>query len=266
MFNFKPSLTLAAILLGAATAPAANIPVVTGFNAITIPTLISLNYSADNVFSTAQDGEAIYRWNGGTWSVFIYYADLPGWDPIAPVFLPGEGIFYFALGPQTFVANFHANLVGDASGSERGSAPYPNGALVQNRYYFQGSPTGQSASYEDIFEAAPNDETALFRFIPASPDINPTGGYYRIYHYKTGVWTPETPVMNPLEPVFVVYPYLSLKYTRTGNTIDFNWPRGQLEEADFPTGPWRNVTTSGNTYSVTPNPQTEQARYYHVRE
>src|SRR3954464_6387888 len=112
MFTFKSTLVAAALLVLPVVTPAATIPVVTGLNAITIPTLISLNYSAYNVFSTAQDGEIIFTWNNvvGAWD--YYTSDFGFWDPVAPVFTPGQGIFYFAVGPQTFVANFHANAVG----------------------------------------------------------------------------------------------------------------------------------------------------------
>jgi hypothetical protein len=120
-----------------------------------------------------------------------------------------------------------------------------------------------------VFGLAPNNETALFRFIPGGTNINPTGPDYRVYHYKDRVWTPETPLLNPLEPAFVVYPYLSLKYTLTGDrkTINFTWPtRGKLEQATLLGGPWELLSTDGNTYSITPSTQTNRARYYRVKE
>src|SRR3954465_1544563 len=115
MFRFKTSVIAAGLLLQVTVMPAANIPVVTGLNAITIPALFSLNYSAYNVFSTAQDGEIIYVWNGavGAWDYYTY--DFGYWDPIAPVFIAGQGIFYNAFGPQTFVANFHANFLSEGA-------------------------------------------------------------------------------------------------------------------------------------------------------
>jgi hypothetical protein len=266
----KSKLTLGAvvILLAVSVGRAANIPVVAGFNAITIPFVPSLNYSANNIFSTALDGEAAYRWNAqtGSWLIYFYDSGLGGWyadgGGPAPIFNVGEGIFYFAVAPQTFVANFHGRNVRDPA------APVPGGqVLLQNRYYFQGSPTGMSASYEDIFGGPPNNETALFRFIRGRSDINPTGPDYRVYHYTDGVWSPDTPTMDPLEPVFVIHPYLRVKYTVGGNPgqIDLTWPRGELQEAPLPTGPWETVSTTGS-HSVTPGAEPNRARFYRAKE
>jgi len=259
MFRFKLILSVAALLISVAIARPANIPVTVGLNAITIPTVPSLNYSAANIFSTPYEGEVIYRWNAptGSWLIFTYFDGI-GWDP-ATTFNVGEGIFYQALVSQTFVANFHGRLVPEIASRAEGPPP-----LLENRYYFQGSPTGQSATYEDVFGAPPNNETALFRFIAGRSDINPTGPDYRVYHYNAGVWTPETPILNPLEPVFVVYPYLSVKFTLSGNpkTINFTWPRGTLEEASLPGGPWQTVS-AGNSHSVV---ATNQMRYYRAKE
>src|SRR5213594_5130344 len=44
-----------------------------------------------------------------------------------------------------------------------------------------------SASYEDVFGAAPNNETALFRFIRGWSDINPTGPDYTVYYFTLTV-------------------------------------------------------------------------------
>ena len=264
MRTFKLTLIGLALAIGITAARAATIPVVTGLNAITIPTVPSANYSAYNIFATAQDGETIYVWNvsGGFYEVYNF--DLGFWDPVGPVFTPGQGIFYDAVGPQTFVANLRLGAPAEANAGPKADLYQ---SLAENRYYFQGSPTGESAQYEDIFGSAPNEETALLRFIPGSANIEPKGPpYYRIYLYKSGVWTPETPVLNPLEPVFVVYPYLSLKYVVSENPrrIDFTWPaRASLQEADFPNGPWRDVTTPSNGYSVSP---TNAAQYYRVKE
>lgn len=274
MFRFRVAVVshaAAAILSFVAATRAANIPVTPGLNAIAVPFVPSLNYSAMNLFSTALEGEVIYRWNApaGQWWVFTYFPDFGGWIsdgsvPNNPVFTVGEGIYYQALAAQTFVANFRRSLVPEIAPAHPEATPPP---LIQNRYYFQGSGSGLSATYQDVFGGPPNDETALFRFIAGRTDINPTGPDYRIYHYKSGVWTPETPILNPLEPAFVVHPYLSLKATVGGNpkSIDFTWPRGQLEAAYSLTGSWELVTTGGS-HSVTPSAQTNRARYYRVKE
>ncbi len=270
MFNFKSRVLGAALLLMPVIMPGANIPVVQGLNAITIPTLLSLNYSANNVFSTAQDGEIIFVWNGTAGSWDYYLSDLGLWTPVAPVFTPGQGIFYYAVAPQTFVANFQAPPRAIPPGS--GSQVYlgANAALLEDRYYFQGSPTGESASYENIFGGSPPGDTTLFRFVPGSLSLELGSSSFRPYYYshQAGVWSPETPLMNPLEPVFVVYPTLRLTFTRTGNTIHFTWPRrGGLESAPSPTGPWRPTATIGgtNALSVTPRPQ-DPPQFYRVTE
>jgi hypothetical protein len=266
MFRFRPAAGACALLVFATSALAANIPVTVGLNPIAIPFVLSLNYNATNIFKTPVQGETIYRWNalGSAWSVFTYSNGV-GWisdsQPTNPTFNVGEGIYYRALVAQTFVAGFQANLVPEIASPE---FPIPP-PLFPNQYYFQGSTTGQSTTYEGVFGAPPNNETALFRFIPGRTNINP-GPDYRVYHYTGGVWTPEIPVLNPLEPIFVIYPYLRLKYTVSGSprTINFTWPaRGKLEEAALPTGPWATVTTNRNSYSVTP---TNGLRYYRVKE
>jgi hypothetical protein len=269
MFRCRHAAGAGALLLAfAASTLAVNIPVTLGLNPVTIPFVPSLNYNVTNIFATPVQGEVIYRWNapGNAWWTFTYLTGV-GWisdsEPTNPTFNVGEGIYYKALVAQIFVADFQGNLVPEiAAGPEIPPVPPP---LLPNRYYFQGSPTGQSTTYEGVFGAVPNNETALFRFIPGRTNIN-LGPDYRAYHYKDGVWRPEIPVLNPLEPVFMIYPYLSLKYTATGSppTINFTWPaRGKLEEAAFLTGPWATVTTANNSYSVAP---TNRSRYYRVKE
>jgi len=271
MGRFRFALTAVTLVASVPFANAINISVMRGLNPVAIPFVSSLNYSATNIFSTPYGGEVIYRWNPSarTWSMFTYFEEFGSWVsngvPINPTFEAGEGIYYQAYAPQTFAANFHGNLVPEIVSYPLGP-PIP---LIPNRYYFQGSPSGQSATYEEIFRAPPNDETALFRFIRGGTDINPTGPNYRVYHYKDNVWTPETPLLDPLEAAFVVYPYLSLKYSIAGNprTLNLTWPpRGKLEQAPLLTGPWELVETEGNSYSITPGAQTNAARYYRVKE
>jgi hypothetical protein len=228
-----------------------------------------LNYSANNVFSTAQDGEFIFVWNGviGSWTYYVF--DFGAWDPVAPVFTAGQGIFYYAVGPQTFVANFQGSSVSEIEqGIDSQLYVAVNTAMVEGRYYFQGSPTGESASYEDIFSGPPPGETTLFRFVPGSVSMEFGSSSYQRYYYKGGIWSPETPLLNRLEPVFVVYPTLRLNFTRNGNRIDFTWPaRGHLESATTLDGPWRPVATPGgiNSLSVTLDPQAAP-QYYQVSE
>ena len=264
MLRFKAATIALFSVVG--TVPAATISVSVGLNPIAIPSVPSLNYNITNIFSTPVEDEIVYRWDAsaGVWLAFRYVAGA-GWEPSNPTFTVGEGVFYHALAAQTFVANLHDNLVPQLANYSI-EPPLP---LLPNRYYFQGSPTGQNATYEAIFGAAPPNETALFRFIRGGTDISPTGGDYRVYYYTDGVWAPETPVLDPLEPAFVIYPYLSLKYTVTGDppTINFSWPsRGKLEEAPLLAGPWQVVDTAGNRYSITPTLQTNSARYYRVKE
>jgi hypothetical protein len=267
MLRFRLALGVVGLLASGAVAAAANIPVSVGLNPIAIPFVPSLNYNATNIFTTPYDGEVIHRWDvvEGIWQVFTY-GEGAGWDPLNPTLNAGEGIYYQARVARTFVANLEGNVVPAIAASDPVGPPPP---LLPNRYYFRGSPTGQGATYEEIFQAPPNNETALFRFIPGGTDINPTGPDYRVYHYKDNVWTPQTPILDPLEPAFVVFPYLSLKYALSGDptTINLTWPaRGKLEAAPLPGGPWELVTTEGNSYSITPGARTNAARYYRVKE
>src|ERR1051325_11746645 len=131
----KYKLILLALLLSTTLARPALIPVVTGLNAITIPTVPSMNYGADNICATSHDGEAIYVFvpNPGIWLVYTF--DFGFWDPVTPVFTPGQGIFYYAVGPQTFVANLQATANNHGGPSQTEVSAYQS--LDQNRYYFQ---------------------------------------------------------------------------------------------------------------------------------
>jgi len=229
----------------------------------TIPALIG-PYNANYVFAGITGIATIYLWDPPTGTYLIYdYDDTFGaWDPSEPTFYPGQGYFVYTLQPQTFNPLF--SFGGEGVAADQGPPP-----LSENTYVFQGSPTGLSATYEEIFGGAPTNETTLMRFIPGSSDFSFGSAHYNFYYYKDSVWTPQTPLLNPLEPVFVIFPYLSIKYAVTGHPqkIDMTWPsRGKLEEADTPFGTWGEVSgTVANTYSITVYEQSP-GKYYRVKE
>jgi hypothetical protein len=262
---FKLVLLLTGLLaLSGRSAQAAVINLPAGLSAGVIPTLTG-GYNANYVFAGAVDGTAIYLWIPavGAFDPYVFDELAGDWIPFEPTFVPGQGYWAYSPVAQTFTPTLRA--YGGAGGAPVPALP----PLTADRYSFQGSPTGLPATYEDIFGAPPNNETALLRFIPGSASIDRGTDNYRFYYYKEGVWTPETPMLNPLEPAFVIYPYLSIKYTMSGNPlmITMTWPaRGKLEEAEFPNGPWSEVTTAGNTHSVTPPSGQSGARYYRVKE
>ncbi len=262
------SLAAAALFGCALSAPAVPIPVNTGFTFVTVPWGL-LGYNLSYIFSPpapAQYSQAIFLDVSGYVNVVNYDPDLGGWD-IDPLFSPGDGIIFFNPGgPTTFTPAFSSHA---SAGVATAPAPSPL-FLEQNRYYLRGSPNPVPGAYEDITGAAPNDETALLRFIPGGSAIEPRSPpLYRLYHYKNGVWSPETPQLNALEAVFIIHPFLSVKYTVSGNPARLNLTcptRAILEEADYPTGPWRNVNPAGSTHSVEFNPQASRSLFYRAKE
>lgn len=251
----------ASLALAANSALAVNINWPAGLSVGTIPTLMG-GYNGNYVFAGIVGPTAIYVLNGGGFAFDVYLFDdiFEDWIPSEPIFFAGQGYWVDSPVAQSFNPTLRVLGGGYAQG------PPP---LAANRYFFQGAPTGLPANYQDIFGAPPNDETALLRFIPGSTSFARNATNYRYYYYKDGVWTPDAPVLDSLEPALIIYPYLSIKYTVGGNplTITMTWPvRGKLEEAEFPTGPWSEVTTAGNTYSVTPNPGQDTGKFYRVRE
>lgn len=204
--------------------------------------------------SNAGYWEAIGIIDGGTW-----YDFLTGGQPSRQL-APGTGIFFFnpAQRPSVFSYDLGSTT----------SPPMPP-LLLSNTYYFRGASSGAPATYEQIFGSAPRDETALFRFIPGSTNAELSASNYRIYYFKNGTWSPETPVLAPYEPALSIFPYLSVKPTRTpaNGSLLLQWPsRGRLEEADSPNGPWRDLGTVTNQFSIQPSTNAGGRRFYRAKE
>lgn len=252
--------SLFALVSNSAIAVPINWPA--GLSVGTIPTLIG-GYNGNYVFAGIVGPTLIYVLNNGgfAFDVYLYDDTLGDWFPFEPMFFAGQGYWVDTLVPQNFNPVLH--LYGGYAGQPAATPP----PVTSGRYFFQGAPSGLPATYQDIFGAPPNDETALLRFIPGSTSFERSEDNYRFYYYKNGAWSPETPVLNSLEPALVIFPYLSIKYTvSTNSTINLTWPeRGRLEEADSPTGDWQEVTTTGNNHSVTPAPG-QGGKYFRVKE
>jgi len=107
-----------------------NVPTVGGgnFNLIANP-LNNANNGITNLFTTAQDGDQVYRWNPNTQdfdsTVYTYSSFLHRWDGNFNL-RPGEGIFYLNAG-----SNATNTLVGDVvQGSYTNPVPFGANAIV----------------------------------------------------------------------------------------------------------------------------------------
>jgi hypothetical protein len=162
-----PSALLAAALLGAGNKPAQAVLInwPAGLSAGTIPVLVG-TYNANYVFAGITGLATIYLYNsGGYYDIYDWDDSFGAWDPSEPTFYPGQGYFVYTLQAQTFNPLFSFGAEGVVA--DQGPPP-----LSENTYAFQGSPTGLSATYEDIFGGAPTNETTLMRFIPGSSDFS----------------------------------------------------------------------------------------------
>ena len=86
--------------------------------------------------------------SGAYYLIYDWDDSLGDWDPVEPVFYPGQGYFVYTLLAQSFNPLF-------AFGGEGGLHLQGPPPLSPQTYAFQGSPTGLSATYDDIFGAAP---------------------------------------------------------------------------------------------------------------
>ena len=147
--------------------------------------------------------------------------------------------------------------------------------LQSNTYYLLGPASNGISRYENIVGAPPNNETSLFRYVGGMGGsiysvYPPKPPSWKAYHYVDGAWTPEEPVLNPLEAAFIVYPTLRITATITGAPpfLVLTWPRatyGALEVAEQASGPWQAVSGAQSPYVVNPT-GTNLSRSYRVRE
>src|SRR5438094_6098354 len=70
--------------------------------------------SSDLAFP-AEDQDVVYQLTPGQgYNVSVYYADLPGWDPIEPVISVGEAFWVYLPGPRNWVRQFSVSDGGSA--------------------------------------------------------------------------------------------------------------------------------------------------------
>lgn len=142
--------------------------------------------------------------------------------------------------------------------------------LETNKYYLRGPMFYGHSRYEDIVGAPPRDETSLFRYIggPSGEIYPPKPPSWQAYHFVDGAWTPSEPVLDPLEAAFMVYPTLRIRaaITVAPPVMVLTWPRGELEVAGQPTGPWQTVTNAQAPFVVDLGFALESSRFYRVRE
>lgn len=239
-----------------------------GFNAWTVPCCLTNGSTLYQLIPDARIDETVWFWStsnngwrvlgidGGVWIDFT--TGEPYWaTPLAP----GTGFFYhtWRSTPRTITLGL----------SLTNTTPPALPTMFSNTYYFRGASSGLPATYEQVFGVPPRDETALFRFIPGSTNVELSASNYLIYYFKDGTWSPETPVLAPYEPALSIFPYLSVKPTQIpGNgSLLLQWPsRGRLEEADSPNGPWRDLGTVTNQFSIQPSTNAGGRRFYRAKE
>lgn len=239
-----------------------------GFNAWTVPCCLTNGSTLYQLIPDARIDDTVWLWSanyngwtvlgidGGVWIDFT--TGLPYWATPLP---PGTGFIYhtWRSAPRTITLGL----------SPTNTTPPPPPTMQSNTYYFRGASSGLPATYEQILGVPPRNETALFRFIPGSTNVQLSASNYRIYYFKDGTWSPETPILAPYEPALSIFPYLSVKPTQIpGNgSLLLQWPsRGRLEEADSPEGPWRALSTATNQFSIQPATNAGGRRFYRAKE
>src|SRR5205814_770985 len=122
--------------------------------------------------------------------------------------------------------------------------PPPPLSLEPNTYYLRGSINPGPATYEDVTGGSPSNHTEVLRFVPGGTAIEPRAPpLYTRYLYTDGVWTPTAPVLNPLEGVWIIHPYLTLTISLTNSPpgLVLTWPRGTLQVSDGLNGGWQDL-------------------------
>lgn len=263
-FVYACSLAMALLQLRAETVTFTVNP---GFNAWTIPCCLTNGYTLYQIFPRAQFLDYVLLRISGRNGWDEVGVDGSAWidfttgEPWATPLPPGTGLIFLSLRstPRTFTLGL----------SPTNTTPPPLPTMKSNTYYFRGASSGLPATYEQVFGVPPRDETALFRFIPGSTNAELSAANYRIYYFKDGAWSPETPVLAPYEPALSIFPYLSVKSARppTNGSLLLQWPsRGRLEEADSPNGPWRDLSTVTNQLSIQPSTNAGVRRFYRAKE
>jgi hypothetical protein len=157
--------------------------------------LNNANNSITNLFSTAQDGDQIYRWNNtiqdvdGT--VFTYSSFLHKWDGNFTL-KPGEGIFYLNAGN-----NATQTFVGDViQGSYTNPVPFGANVVVgAGSFNVYGSPVPIGGSFTNATVGiTPQDGDQVYTWNQGIQDVD---GTVATYSQFLGKWDTTAPTVAP---------------------------------------------------------------------
>ncbi len=212
--------------------------------------------SITNLFRALQNGSYVLAWRTNVWYISKKIA---GYWTVNLIFQAGDGFFVNAGGPQ--------GTQTDITWTVEGGGPRPPLTLVSNQYYFLGSYTNASATYEDVVGAPPQEGTTLFRHIAGSWYTFPNSTNWQAYNFTGGAWTPATPVLDPLEAAVIVYPTLQLQLAPANSEpqVVLTWPRGKLESTGTAAGPWQEISNAAPQIVVDPS-STPGMRLFRARE
>lgn len=216
----------------------------------------------DDLFTNAPYGTQAIQWNTESQAFSVFTRIQVG---------PGRFIPYGV--PMTELNGFFVKTPDDRTFTwtipDDPPPPPPPLNLESNKYYLRGPAFCGNSKYEDLAGAPPQNETSLYRYQTNGwPLFPPSPAAYRAYHFIDGAWSPSEPVLDPLEAAFIVYPTLRIKAAITGAppVMVLTWPRGKLEIADQPSGPWQTVTNAQAPFIVELNSASGPSQFFRVRE
>jgi hypothetical protein len=212
--------------------------------------------SPDTAFPSAAPNTQLFVWDGNVFTTYDFDEFDLVWYPQGGVLVAGNG--FFIKSPNAQVLTY-----------KDGIDPTPPAlSLEPNKYYLLGSINYGPATYEDVTGGSPSNHTAVLRFVPGGTAIEPRAPpLYTRYLYTDGVWSPTAPVLNPLEAVFIIHPYLELTFSFTHSPpgMVLTWPRGKLQASDGFNGPWEAVPDAQSPYPASIEPTTP-SKFYRVEE
>jgi hypothetical protein len=172
-----------------------NVPTLGGGNFTLVANpLNNANNNISNLFSVAQDGDQVYRWNPLVQdldgSIPTYSAFTHSWSPTF-VLKPGEGVFYLNAGN-----NFTNTFVGEViQGSYTNPIPFGTKAVLGGgnfNAYGSSIPLGGSFT-NGIVGIAPQDGDQVYTWNPAVQDFSGTIPTYSAFTHS---WAPDVTI-NP---------------------------------------------------------------------
>jgi len=150
--------------------------------------LNNANNSITNIFSTAQDGDQIYRWNVSiqdlSATIYTYSAFLHSWDGNFNL-NPGEGVFYLNAG-----SNATNTFVGDVI-----QGPYTNQIVGSGSFNAIGSSAPLGGSFTNsIGGLAPSDGDQVYTWSVSAQDLGGTIATYSAFLHS---WDNTAITVNP---------------------------------------------------------------------